>query len=233
MPSPLSHSERSTETDRRDAVPAPGAEPSAPLSGALPRVAAPAGCCGLGKVATACLAVTLLLVVATAAYVAGRARGLAERAGEPGVWAGQLPPIDATGAVSSEQFSLATGLVTDEAEGMFVLDHNSGLLQCSVIYPRIGRFMAHFTANVGDALPTGGKGGQYIMATGSVDFPRASNRPIGSAVVYVLDTATGNYACYGVPFDRGAMSTGRGQQGVLALLATGTANPVLDRDALR
>ena len=228
MPSP--HPPERSEFDRRPAeTPAPAAR-EAPAAGSLPMFAAPRCCGGLRKTAAIGAAVVLAAVLVASAYFVGRARG---RADQPVTWTGQLPPIDATGSVSSEQYSLATGLVTDEAEGMFVLDHNSGLLQCSVMYPRAGRFMATFTANVADALPTGGKGGRYIMTTGRVDFPRASNRPVGSSVVYVLDTATGSYACYGVPFDRSAMNIGRPQQGMLPLLATGNASPILDRDSLR
>lgn len=231
MPTQSTNSDRWTETHPRTAAPAGPATASSPAAAdaGLPlAAAAPTRCCGLGKVTAVCVAVAVMATV-VAAYFVGRAN-----APEPtATLASQLPPIDATGAVSSEQFSMATGLVTDEAEGLFVLDHNSGLLQCSVIYPRAGRFLARFTANVSDAFPAGGKGGQYIMTTGSVDFPRASNRPVGSCVVYVLDTATGRYACYGVPFDRSAMNTGRPQQGALPLLATGSANPIMDRDSLR
>ncbi|SMP38418.1 hypothetical protein SAMN06265222_101129 [Neorhodopirellula lusitana] len=144
-----------------------------------------------------------------------------------------LPIANATAAVTSEKYSMATGGLSESGEALFVLDHNSGLLQCTVIYPRLGRFMATFTVNVADALGLDAKGGQYIMTTGSADFPRNSNRPVGQSVVYVLDTATGNYACYGVPFDRVALNANRPQQGMMVLISQGTANPVVDRDELR
>ena len=94
------------------------------------------------------------------------------------------------------------------------------------------RFLGLFTANVGEALSSGGKGGRYMMVTGLVDFPSSSSRPAASSVIYVLDTATGNYACYGVPFDRVKMNANRPQQGALVLISQGTANPVIDRDDL-
>jgi hypothetical protein len=140
--------------------------------------------------------------------------------------------VDATAAVSGEKYCMATGPCGDDAEGLFVLDNNSGLLQCSVIYPRLGQFLALFTVNVTDALGAGAKGGSYMMVTGNTDFPRASNRPIGAPVlVYVLNTATGNYAAYAVPFDRTASTSGRPQQGVLVPMGTGQANPTPVRDA--
>ncbi|MGV3486413.1 MAG: hypothetical protein ACO1RT_18495 [Planctomycetaceae bacterium] len=141
--------------------------------------------------------------------------------------------VDATAAVSSEKYSMATGAIGDEAEGLFVLDHNSGLLQCSVMYPRMGQFLGLFSINVGEALGTGGKGGSYIMVTGFADFPRASNRPVASTLVYVLNTATGNFIAYAIPFDRTQVNSGRPQQGPLIPMGTGQANPVIDRDAVR
>ena len=188
-------------------------------------------CCRFNKALTSGFAVaglTVITVVATTAagYFAGRASEAEARQDK------FFPPIEASAAVSSEKFSMATGFITDRAEGLFVLDHNSGLLQCSVIYPRLGKFLGLYTANVGEALSTGGKGGRYMMVTGLVDFPSSNNRPAASSCIYVLDTATGNYACYGIPFDRVKMNANRAQQGALVLISTGTANPVIDRDAL-
>ncbi len=145
-----------------------------------------------------------------------------------------LPLVNASATANmAEKYSIATGQVSDEAEGFFVLDHNSGLLQCNVIYPRTGRFMAQFSVNIGDALGTSGKGGNYLIVTGSVQFQRASNRPAAPTVVYVLDTTSGTYACYGIPYDRGATTAGRPQQRDMVLINTGSASAVPDRDKLR
>jgi hypothetical protein len=173
------------------------------------------------------MVVVTVASIATAAFFAGRSQS-----GNETNFA-NLPLLEATTAVTSEKFSMATGAISEDADGLFVLDHNSGLLQCSVIYPRLGRFMAQFSINVADAVGASGKGGQYMMLTGRADFPRASNRPAASMVVYVIDTATGNYACYGVPFDRVAMNANRPQKGALVWIASGTANPIIDRDDLR
>ncbi|WP_148080242.1 hypothetical protein [Roseimaritima ulvae] len=161
-----------------------------------------------------------------------------------GVWSGSqqpnngfnLPPlpIDATAGVSGDSFSVATGSVGKSAEGFFMLDHDTGLLQCDVLYPRMGRFGAKFAINVKDALPAGAKGGDYLMVTGFADFPGGSNQPIApGAVVYVMDGGTGAYACYAVPFDRAAENAGRPQQNALVLLGKGEARQVIERDTLR
>lgn len=197
-------------------------------------------CCGnrgwtVGLVGVTAAAIGAAIYFAGVASEARRSAETAAVGANPSALANwqNLPIANATAAVSSETFSLATGSVSDQADGLFVLDHNSGLLQCSVMYPRVGRFAATFTVNIADALGTDGKGGSYIMATGQADFPRSSNNPVGRSVIYVLDTATGNYACYGVPFNAQAMNANRPQQGLLVLIGQGTANPVIDRDDLR
>ena len=188
-----------------------------------------ARCCRWQSMTTPILALITIVSIGAAAYFAGRSS-------QPGFEVsqlGNLPMLDASSAVSGEKYSIATGSVSEDADGLFVLDHNSGLLQCTVIYPRMGQFMARFSVNVNEAVGTGAKGGKYMMLTGRAQFPRASNRPAASTVVYVMDTASGNYACYGIPFDRVAMNANRQQQGPLVLITTGTANPVIDRDDLR
>ncbi len=143
-------------------------------------------------------------------------------------------PIDATASATGDSFSVATGSVGKSAEGFFMLDHDTGLLQCHVLYPRAGRFGASFAVNVKDTLPGGGKGGGYLMVTGFADFPGGSNQPISSgAVVYVLDGSTGAYACYAIPFDRVAENAGRPQQNALVLIGKGEARQVIERDTLR
>lgn len=188
-------------------------------------------CCSLPRLVTPTLVLVSVVSICAAAYFAGRS-SVTINTNQLG---GQLPLVNATAALTSEKYSLATGMVSDECEALFVLDHNSGLLQCNAIYPRMGgnQIMASFKSNVADALGTGGKGGSYMMITGHADFRSQSNAPAATTVLYVMDTATGNYACYGVPFDRVAQNARRPQQGAMVLLLTGSANPIVDRDTLR
>ena len=167
--------------------------------------------------------------VAVATFFAGQASQTPERT----YGFEDLGLKNVTAAVSSEKFSIATGPVDIGTEGLFVLDHNSGLLQCSVIYPRLRQFGAIYQVNVAQALGVEAGAGGYIICTGTVDFQRSNQAPIGLSVIYVLDTTTGNYGCFGMPFDRVAMNANRPQQGALILMAQGTANPIIDRDALR
>lgn len=52
-------------------------------------------------------------------------------------------------------------------------------------------------------------------------------------MVYVLDTSTGGYACYGVPYNRVAETSGQPQQNNLVLIGAGQARQSIDRDSLR
>ncbi|XZE53332.1 hypothetical protein SH139x_005068 [Planctomycetaceae bacterium SH139] len=142
--------------------------------------------------------------------------------------------LDATSGVSGEQFSMATGPISADADGIFVLDHASGLLQCNVLYPRAGQFGAAFQCNVKEALPSVGKNSKYLMVIGAAQFPGASNRGgFANCVVYVLDESTGAYACYSIPFNRSMVNSGAPQMGVMLPVARGQARVALDRDALR
>ncbi|MDM4014923.1 hypothetical protein [Roseiconus lacunae] len=200
--------------------------------------AAPTDGIGKGRKWIAFFATTTLLSSFAAAYFAGQSQALHDHhASQPPVnsadsskW--NLPALNATAAVTSEKFSMATGLISSDAEGLFVLDHNSGLLQCSVVYPRLGKFLGLFTVNVQDVLGSG-KGTGYMMATGLVDAPSSNNNPVASSVIYVLNTSTGMYACYYIPFNRTFLNSGKPQQGSLVLLSTGSADPVIDRDSQR
>jgi hypothetical protein len=196
-----------------------------------PSISSTPQCCSLQRWMVPLLALVTVISICTAAYFAGHSRGT--QTSQFGRSIGELPLINATAAVTSEKYSIATGGVSDDSEGLFMLDHNSGLLQCTVIYPRLGKFMALFTANVAEALGTGAKGGRYMMVTGDANFQRSSSNPVALTVVYVMDTATGNYACYGIPFAQTAVPRNKPQQGAMVLINTGTANPVIDRDNLR
>lgn len=205
----------------------------------------PSSCCSVPRLSTVA-AIAMVGLLMTTSYLVGRNRTLSTElssaavdtsllSGSPMVEIdGEMMPIvDATAAVVSEKYSLATGPVSDDSEGLFMLDHNSGLLQCQVIYPRAGRVMAQYVVNVNQVLGGGGKGGEYLMLTGRVNFQTSSNRPAASVVVYVMDTSTGNFAAYGLPFNNSMVNSNQPQNGALQLVTQGSANPLIDRDSLR
>ena len=144
-----------------------------------------------------------------------------------------LMSIDATASAIGEDFSMATGQVSQDAEGVFVLDHNSGLLQCNVLYPRTGQFGAAFVANVKDALGGGGKNSKYLMVTGAAQFGGSASRGAANCVVYVLDQSSGAYVCFGIPFSESLVNGRTPQMGPMSMIAVGQAKVALDRDAMR
>ncbi len=172
----------------------------------------------------------LLGVVITAAMTVGGY--FVGRASQPTATSWSIPGVtlDATATDSGDEFAIATGPISDEVEGLFVLDYATGLLQCHVLYPRAGQMGALLQANVKDSLPGDVAKGvsKYLMVTGHANFPGGAAGP-ASTVVYVLDTVSGGFVCYGVPFNRSAMNSGTPLQLPLRVIASGTARAVPDR----
>jgi hypothetical protein len=146
-----------------------------------------------------------------------------------------LPPtlLHATASHSGESMAIATGQIDEEVEGVFILDYLTGDLQCYVLNPRTYTWGGVFKANVVQDLGVEqGKKPNFAMVTGGVNFLRgsASRAVPGMSVVYVIDANTGNFAAYGLQWDRTASRGGVPQQGVLARLAVGKARSVEIRD---
>lgn len=133
--------------------------------------------------------------------------------------------LRAAASDSSENFSMATGSVSDQAEGAFFLDTLTGDLQCIVPYARTGGFGGHFKTNVfNDLQVQRTKKPRLLMVTGVSQFI-GSNRP-GNCLVYIVDATTGNFAAYAVPWNRQLESTGRPQSGALVALKVGQARNI-------
>jgi hypothetical protein len=138
-----------------------------------------------------------------------------------GFWLGTsrsyaLPELQASSAASSDSMAVATGPISDDAEGIFFLDFNTGDLQCLVYYPRVGAFGARYFGNVLPQLGGSGRNSQYLMVTGQAITKGSTGgaRPAAS-LVYVTDVTNGTFAAYAVPWDRTAESSNRQQTGQL------------------
>jgi hypothetical protein len=97
---------------------------------------------------------------------------------------------------------------------------------------RTGKFNAVFRTNVIQTLGIDeAKRPKYLMTTGMINFPRGATaaRP-GNSIVYVMDTSTGNYAAWGIPWRREIAATGRPQADALLLLDAGTARTAAIRE---
>ncbi len=131
-------------------------------------------------------------------------------------------PLAASSADSSDNCAMATGPISDDAEGVFFIDFKTGDLQCLVYYPRTGRFGARYYTNVRAQLGNAGKNSKYVMVTGAIASRATSGgaRP-GHCLVYVTDVTTGLFAAYAVPWDRNAEATGRPQGAPLVFVQGG------------
>ena len=136
--------------------------------------------------------------------------------------------LQAAAGDSSDKFAIATGKISDTAEGVFMLDGLTGDLQCLVPYTRTGAFGGLFKTNVfNDLKIQGTKTPRFIMVTGEANFS-GNGRP-GNCIVYIVDASTGNYAAYGVPWNRQMETAGRAQQGKLLGLTSGQARNIMIR----
>lgn len=110
--------------------------------------------------------------------------------------------LRASASHGGETFAMATGIVDDGTEGVYMLDYLTGDLTCFVINSRVGKFTGFFKTNVIKELPVEkGKKPSYVMCTGTWNPLRGGpgTRPAGN-VVYVADCNTGYFAAYYFPW---------------------------------
>ena len=156
----------------------------------------------------------LVLFVATGA---GYWLGLSQRSATP--W---LDLKQVSTAASGQNMAVATGAVSDDAEGVFFLDYLTGDLQCLVCYPRSGAFGARYYTNVQQHMPSSGKNAQYLMVTGgAVSNRTSSNLKPANCLVYVTDVNSGTFAAYTVPWSKTAESSSQAQLGALVFVGGG------------
>jgi len=147
-------------------------------------------------------------------------------------WMSEIP-IHAVASSSDDGFAVATGPLDDEIEGLFMLDTLTGELSCRVMNQRAYKFGVLFTANAAvDMNLEQGKRPKYLLVTGRANFRGAGGggvRPARS-VAYVVETNTGYYAAYGVPWRKTMANEPQLQPGRLALLDIGQSRTAAIRD---
>lgn len=142
--------------------------------------------------------------------------------------------LHAATASSNDSLSMATGLITQEVEGLWLLDHKSGQLQCWVMSPKTGNVAGIFSSNIANDLD-GSKGTpELVMTTGTFFFTggTARNQQPANSICYVANTTSGVVAGYSVSVNRALMNRGQTQGGTLTRVCTGKLNgpePVRDQ----
>ncbi len=162
-----------------------------------------------------------------------------------GVWAGtslaskqfnQQPSptaLRAATAARSNSLSMATGLIDGNVEGLYILDHLSGNLQCWLMNSRTGAIGGVYKANVASALASD-KGGEpdYVMTTGSFNWTggNVQNQQVGQSIVYVADANNGKVVGYSLSYNRTLIQRGEVQGGNLMPVCSGLARDIAIRD---
>lgn len=145
--------------------------------------------------------------------------------------------LKADSASSGKSLSMATGLVDRErgVEGLFVLDHLSGNIQCWVINPRNGNIAGLYRGNANQDLGLA-KGGDhdYVMVVGQFaanNAARRGNKVPAGCICYVGDGNTGKVVGYSFFYDRQVIQRNGSQQANLEVIAQGLAREAtLQRD---
>jgi hypothetical protein len=137
--------------------------------------------------------------------------------------------LKASASSGSETFTIATGQIDGEVEGLFCLDHLTGDLSCFVISPRGRGFAGLFKTNiVKDLPPEKNKKASYVMVTGGINVRGQPNAP--NCVVYVADSNSGVWAAYSFAWVKGAASAGITQAQPMVLLVGGKARELSLRE---
>jgi hypothetical protein len=146
---------------------------------------------------------------------------------DPSVKIGMPLGVHAATAAGNDGFSVATGQIDENIEGLFLLDGLTGDLRCYVISVFNGKFFARMHRNVLKDLDIdNNKNTRLLMVTGRWNFrsQKGQMRPSDS-LVYVVDSASGNFAAYTVPWNKLISSKGRqsGYLGEIELRDKGTS----------
>jgi hypothetical protein len=185
---------------------------------------------GLSAFAGLALGLVFGLGVAGGVFVATRPSAVPAAA-----FPGSLPEgfkLHAVATHGGETMGMATGMIDEGMEGIFLLDYLTGDLNCYVLNPRNGKWGAKFTYKVATTLEVDkGKKPAYLMCTGGMNLVRgASMKRPGDCLIYVCDANTGKFCVLAVPLWQGAMANNVPQAEQMVLLDVGVARTAEVRD---
>ncbi len=141
----------------------------------------------------------------------------------------ELPVVYAAAASDSAQgLAIATGTITEDADGVFFLDAASGQMSGMVFNPQAGVFNSAFRRNVvADLKLETVKNPRFLLVTGDIQPTQRTATSIAECIIYVVEASSGRFAAYAVPWRRDLYESGRAQVGELALLQTGSTRDIL------
>ena len=135
-----------------------------------------------------------------------------EQAEEKVQWP-SLTQLHASASAVGDGFSMATGAVDDDVEGLFILDNLTGDLRGLLLNVRTGKFNSFYSYNVVEDLGTAKvKNPKYVLLTGHAAFRDGIGSPrmrLSRSAIYVAELDTGVVAAYAVPWSTGHQQFGR------------------------
>lgn len=139
--------------------------------------------------------------------------------------------LAADSASGGKTISMATGSITNETDGLFVLDHVTGVLQCWLLNPRTGNVGGIYVADVGTALGLDKGDPDFVMTTGNF-FIRSNGKTNRAAntVCYVGEGKSGKVAGFSLSYNQTGFQAGTVQRGELNVVCSG---PVRQAGAIR
>lgn len=174
-------------------------------------------CCPKGSIWIASL------TLAVAAFALGHWSGVRRAGANPRSaldWSRAFPAgFSPDSAANTKNMSFATGRIEGDVEGLYVLDHLTGNLQCYVLNARSGQLGASYRTNVLEdmGIQPGTGELEYGMVTGAFDFSnlRQGQDRYAQCICYVTEVNSGRILGYTFMFNGTLASRGELQTGTM------------------
>ena len=138
--------------------------------------------------------------------------------------------LKADSASGGKTISMATGSVTPEVEGLFILDHLTGTLQCWLLNPRNGAVAGIYSADVNAVMELDKGEPDFVMTAGDFFFRASGAQKPANSICYVGEGKSGKVAGFGLAYDKSGFQNGVVQTGELKVICSG---PVRKAGAIR
>lgn len=114
-----------------------------------------------------------------------------------------MPPQAAKAPVASgnDKFTMMTVMLQEAGniEGVFVLNHLTGLMVGGVLNEQTGKFAYRYVHNVAADFQTGAKDPKYAIVTGGANLRASGGVAPAVGVIYVAELSSGAVIAYGMP----------------------------------
>ncbi len=129
--------------------------------------------------------------------------------------------LAADSASGGKTISMATGSVTPDADGLFILDHMTGKLQCWLMNSRTGKVGGIYVADLNIAMGLDKGDPDFVMTTGGFFLRDGGNPKVANTICYVGEGKSGKVAGFSLVYDKAGIQQGVVQQGELNMVCAG------------